>query len=62
MEAHENSFKSIISEERKLVVPFFQRAYVREKDKHWNRFFDDLFASFENQKEHFLGSIIFKCY
>ncbi len=43
-----------------LVIPFFQRAYVWEKDKHWNRFFDDLFASFENKKEHFLGSIILK--
>lgn len=60
MEAKENSFKSIMSDERKLVVPFFQRAYVWEKEKHWIRFFDDLFVSFENKKEHFLGSIILK--
>ena len=62
MEAKENSFKSIMNEERKLVVPFFQRAYVWEKDKHWNRFFEDLFESFNSNpnKEHFLGSIILK--
>ncbi len=59
MEAKEISFKSIMQDEKELKIPFFQRQYVWKKT-HWNRFFNDLYESFNSEKEHFLGSIILK--
>ncbi|HEH4508999.1 TPA: DUF262 domain-containing protein, partial [Campylobacter coli] len=58
MEARENNF-NFIRDEKKVVVPFFQRAYVW-KDIHWNQLLEDLKCSFLEKKEHFLGSIILK--
>ncbi|ELK4666711.1 DUF262 domain-containing protein, partial [Campylobacter coli] len=54
MEARENNF-NFIRDEKKVVVPFFQRAYVW-KDIHWNQLLEDLKCSFLEKKEHFLGS------
>lgn len=59
MEAKEISFKSIMQDEKELKIPFFQRQYVWE-EIHWDRFFEDLYESFNSKKEHFLGSIILK--
>lgn len=58
MEARENNF-NFIRDEKKVVIPFFQRAYVW-KDIHWNQLLEDLKCSFLEKKEHFLGSIILK--
>lgn len=58
MEARENSF-DFIRNENKVIIPFFQRAYVWE-EKHWEQLLFDLKNSFIEKKEHFLGSIILK--
>ncbi|MBZ7958786.1 DUF262 domain-containing HNH endonuclease family protein [Campylobacter molothri] len=58
MEARENNF-NFIRDEKRIVIPFFQRAYVW-KDIHWNQLLKDLKCSFLEKKEHFLGSIILK--
>ncbi|TKX31011.1 DUF262 domain-containing protein [Campylobacter aviculae] len=58
MEARENNF-NFIRDEKRVVIPFFQRAYVW-KDMHWNQLLKDLKCSFLEKKEHFLGSIILK--
>ncbi|RAX56336.1 DUF262 domain-containing protein [Helicobacter sp. 10-6591] len=58
MEARENGFK-FVRDEKRLTIPFFQRAYVWKKE-HWEQFFNDLKESFESKKEHFLGSVIIK--
>lgn len=59
MEAKEKNFKEIMSNEKKFIIPFFQRHYVWEKED-WERLFNDLYDSFKNDKDHFLGSIILK--
>lgn len=48
-----------MQEENLIEIPFFQRAYVWEQEQ-WEQLFDDLLKSFENKKEHFLGSVIVK--
>ncbi|EAL5740227.1 DUF262 domain-containing protein [Campylobacter lari] len=58
MEARENKF-NFIRDERKIVIPFFQRPYVWKKE-HWEQLLNDLKNSFLNKKEHFLGSIVLK--
>lgn len=60
MEAKEQSFSEIMERADEFKVPFFQRAYVWEKEKHWEKFFDDLYKSFQNKNGHFLGSVILK--
>lgn len=54
MEAREKSLK-FIQNEKRIVIPFFQRAYVWDSDN-WTELFDDL----TKDKSHFLGSIILK--
>ncbi|EAI7248357.1 DUF262 domain-containing protein, partial [Campylobacter lari] len=58
MEARENNF-NFIRDEKKIIVPFFQRPYVWKKE-HWEQLLKDLKNSFLEKKEHFLGSIILK--
>lgn len=58
MEARENNF-NFIRDEKKIIVPFFQRPYVWKKE-HWEQLLNDLKNSFLENKEHFLGSIILK--
>ncbi len=58
MKAVESSF-SFIEQESLIEIPFFQRSYVW-RDEQWEQLFHDLKESYENKKEHFLGSIILK--
>lgn len=60
MEAKEKSFGQIMQRANVFKIPFFQRAYVWEKEKHLEKIFDDLYESFNNKNEHFLGSVILK--
>ncbi|MCH5314263.1 MAG: DUF262 domain-containing protein, partial [Helicobacter sp.] len=55
MKATENNF-GFIEQESLIEIPFFQRAYVWGQNE-WEQLFEDLKMSFENNKEHFLGSI-----
>ncbi|PAF43190.1 DUF262 domain-containing protein [Helicobacter sp. 11S02596-1] len=57
MKAHEQHFGFMQNET--IQIPFFQRAYVWQKEQ-WERLFEDLETSFENKTSHFLGSIILK--
>ncbi|MFC3867127.1 DUF262 domain-containing protein [Helicobacter equorum] len=59
MEARENNFKSIVTNENRLDIPFFQRHYTW-KVEHWERLFNDLYDSFTNNTTHFVGSVILK--
>ncbi|EES89941.1 type ISP restriction/modification enzyme [Helicobacter canadensis] len=59
MEARENNFKSIVTNENRLDIPFFQRHYTWNEE-HWERLFDDLYDSFINNTTHFVGSVILK--
>lgn len=54
MEARENNFKSIVTNENCLDIPFFQRHYTWNEE-HWERLFDDLYDSFINNTTHFVG-------
>ncbi len=58
MEAKASCF-DFMKEETSIEVPFFQRAYVW-KEEEWAQLFEDLFDSYENKREHFLGSIVLK--
>ncbi|PAF44709.1 DUF262 domain-containing protein [Helicobacter sp. 11S02596-1] len=58
MKSNESNFR-FIEQEGFIEIPFFQRAYVWKKEQ-WEQLFDDLLESFNNQKTHFLGSIILK--
>ncbi len=58
MEAKENNF-GFMSQEYLIEIPFFQRAYVWKKEQ-WEQLFEDLKDSYENKREHFLGSIVLK--
>lgn len=60
MEAKEKSFGQIMQRANVFKIPFFQRAYVWDKEKHLKKFFDDLYESFKSKNEHFLGSVILK--
>ncbi len=60
MEAKEKNFGEIMQRANVFKIPFFQRAYVWEKEKHLEKFFNDLYESFESKNEHFLGSVILK--
>ena len=58
MNAQDTSFKDLLLKEEEIRVPFFQRAYVWEKE-HWEKLFEELNYS-EKDKEPFFGSIVFK--
>jgi uncharacterized protein with ParB-like and HNH nuclease domain len=55
MEAKAKSF-TFLSNEGKVVIPFFQRSYVWD-ETNWQDLFDDLLNLHKN---HFLGSVILK--
>lgn len=59
MNATSNSFSAITSQEKVLRIPFFQRKYVWGTAQ-WEKLWDDLTDSFENEDSHFLGSVILK--
>ncbi|EAI7263237.1 DUF262 domain-containing protein, partial [Campylobacter lari] len=60
MKAIENNFDFIREiDNKKVIVPFFQRPYVW-KEEHWEQLLNDLKNSFLEKKEYFLGSIILK--
>lgn len=60
MKAIENNFNFIREiDNKKVIVPFFQRHYVWEEE-HWKQLLNDLKNSFLEKKEYFLGSIILK--
>lgn len=58
MKAEDKDF-SFVRGEYKLVIPFFQRRYVW-KEEQWRQLFEDLKNSFDNKKQHFLGSVVIK--
>ncbi len=58
MEAKASNF-GFIRDEKELIIPFFQRPYVWEEEQ-WEQFFNDLKNSFDEETEHFFGSIIIK--
>lgn len=58
MVAKDSSF-GFMEQENLIEIPFFQRTYVWGEDE-WEQLFEDLKTSFDNKKEHFLGSIILK--
>lgn len=58
MEAKQSNF-NFTSNESELKIPFFQRSYVWGEEN-WEKLYDDLKYSFENNKENFLGSVILK--
>lgn len=58
MKACENSFDFIMAEEL-IEIPFFQRGYVWDKEQ-WAQLLNDLNDSYENKREHFLGSVVLK--
>ncbi|EAH9952679.1 DUF262 domain-containing protein [Campylobacter lari] len=51
MEARENNF-NFIRDEKKIIVPFFQRPYVWKKE-HWEQLLKDLKNSFLEKKNIF---------
>lgn len=57
MEAKERDFNFV--KEGNLRIPFFQRSYVW-KEKHWEKFFNDLYESYKSKNAHFLGSVVLK--
>ncbi|CZE48126.1 DUF262 domain-containing protein [Campylobacter geochelonis] len=59
MKAEEQSFRKIMQNNQKIIIPFFQRQYVWNKDN-WEQLYEDLYESFESKKSHFLGSLILK--
>jgi hypothetical protein len=58
------SVKKIFEQERRHVVPLFQRPYVWEKDKQWEPLWDDIRTLAERilaakaTRPHFLGAIV----
>src|SRR5262245_27156942 len=59
------SVKKIFEQERRHVVPLFQRPYVWEKEKQWEPLWDDIRSLAEKllagkqTRPHFLGAIVF---
>ena len=59
MDAGKRTISDIFNGNRKLVIPFFQRAYVW-KEKQWSRLIEDMEYISKTGKDYFLGSIILK--
>lgn len=59
MEAKDKSLNDIFNGSRKFVVPFFQRHYVWQRPQ-WERFLEDMEYMSQEDKDYFLGSVIFK--
>lgn len=60
MEAGKRTFTDILTGNRLLEIPFYQRAYVWKEDQ-WERFLADMvYISQSGNQKYFLGSIILK--
>jgi hypothetical protein len=59
MEAGKRIITDIFNRARTLEIPFFQRAYVWEKDN-WERFVEDMIQTAESKRPYFMGSVIQK--
>lgn len=59
MEAGKRTISDIFNGNRKLIIPFFQRAYVW-KEEQWARLIEDMEYISSTGKDYFLGSIILK--
>lgn len=59
MDAGKTIFSNLFTYGRKLEVPFYQRAYVWEKEQ-WERLLEDLEFISQIGKPYFIGSIILK--
>ena len=59
MEAGKKSIADIFNDGRILEIPFFQRAYVWDREQ-WERFLEDMELVSESNKPYFLGSLISK--
>jgi hypothetical protein len=64
MDAGTLSVKKIFSQDRRHVVPLFQRPYVWEREKQWEPFWEDIrsladrLLRGEEPRPHFLGAIV----
>lgn len=59
MEAGKKTISDIFNGNRILEIPFFQRAYVWDKDQ-WSRLLEDMEEISQQNKPYFLGSVILK--
>lgn len=59
MEAGKRTIRDIFNRGRNLEIPFFQRAYVWDKEQ-WQRFLEDMRMISSTKKPYFLGSVILK--
>jgi len=59
MEAGKRTVRDIFNRGRNLEIPFFQRAYVWDKEQ-WQRFLVDMRMVSKTNKPYFLGSVILK--
>ncbi|MCQ2460098.1 MAG: DUF262 domain-containing HNH endonuclease family protein [Ruminococcus sp.] len=59
MDAHKATISDIFNNSTLVEIPFFQRAYVWDKDL-WQRLIEDMEYVVKSKKTHFLGSIILK--
>lgn len=59
MDAGKKKINDILNGNRQLVIPFFQRSYVWDKDL-WERFLESMEQVSQTGKEYFLGSVILK--
>lgn len=58
LSAETKSFKSIFSENKKIVVPPYQRAYSW-KEQQWEDLWEDIKKSKKSNKKHYMGAIVF---
>ena len=59
MDAGKKKINDILNGNRQLIIPFFQRSYVWDKDL-WERFLESMEQVSQTGKEYFLGSVILK--
>ena len=59
MQAGRTTINDIFNQNKVLEIPFFQRAYVWNKDQ-WERFLEDMEMVSTTNKPYFLGSVILK--
>ena len=59
MDAHKLRITDIFNGNKVLEIPFFQRAYVWEKDQ-WARFLEDIEDAIQSGTQYFMGPIILK--
>lgn len=59
MEAHGQSIVSLLSGERRFIIPYYQRSYVWGMPQ-WERFLEDMEDVSRSGRPYFLGSVILK--